>query len=189
VKAPGRALGDRSQVLRQIYHLASARRTVVQGAGGHGCAEHLLERHGLGAQLDPIRESMAPAPALVLDGKGDPLSRSASPLVELHDVSLAHDSEPLGTEGNGSRHSETGACFDPRGMGTSMQQRSFGRQPVLLPGLFHVNEGALALAKHEVLQAREREIIVVVHGGEPNPQMSLSTSTPLGRASSWTRRL
>lgn len=53
-------------------------------------------------------------------------------------------------------------------MSGSMQQRALRREPVLLPDAFDVNERTLALAEHEMLQTRKRQIVVVLHSGAAN---------------------
>ncbi len=146
-------------------------------AGGHAHAEHLLEAHGLRAELNVVREASGTPSSLVLDGKGPRRGPVLGARV-LDDVRVSEQAEPLGAQRNAAKSRDPVPASPFASVRSLMERAPFGREAVLRPEALDVDERALPLAEEEVLEARDREQEVV---GDHVVTGSM-TRTPLGGA-------
>ena len=116
--------------------LASARLTVVKRSLRDGAAGHLFQTETLRTELDfvgPVSFRMA---TLVLDRKGGFSFPIAMKLDHVGDASEAE--APRGDrQGRDGAHTATSALYVL--VDSTMQHKSLGGQPVLRPGLFHMD--------------------------------------------------
>lgn len=157
-------------------HVLAAPRCAVEKPACRAChLEHLFETEGLGAQLNLVATaSLGPSP-FVLDGprlpealfspQGDAGRRGA----KLNHVGLASQPEAEGVQTEAAGDSEARPAFRPGVVRLLMQFAAFGGEAVLRPHLLDMNQGPLALAEHEVLEAGEGQEVVfgVPHTNNP----------------------
>jgi len=148
---------------------ASLALAVEEESVGNGEVEHFLEAEGLGAELDFVGLVALGFAAFVFDGDdlGVCCGRDAhAPLVEFDDVALAGEAEDGGGDGQGTGDADTGTGFVWAVVGSLVQDLALGREAVLGPSLFQMDQGGLPGAKEKVLEGGEGEELVFGEHGE-----------------------
>jgi len=85
--------------------------------------------------------------------------------MKLDDVGLADQAEPLATQGHSTQNAEVSPSLDETSVGALVEETTFCRLSVFLPDPLEVNQRTLTLAVDQVLEGRERQKGIVVHGG------------------------
>ena len=153
MEARGGRFGFGAQRRVEGHQRATPGLAVEKRAFRHRLAQHFFEAQRLGADLHfvaPVGFGMA---ALVFDGVG----RGA---VEFDDVRLADEAQPQRPQRQIPRDAHIAANFVPGGMDMVVSQPPFGRETVLAPGLFDVDQRALPLAIQQVLQGGKGQEVV-----------------------------
>jgi hypothetical protein len=140
-------------------HIKTATSPAIEdGATWHGNRQHFLKTHRLGTELDQIAVIRFWFAPLVLYRKRQP-----GVLVEpmkFHDVGFPDQAE--------SQRPQWKAIFNPNIppglpvllMDPFMHDPTFSRRPIFIPELLDVDEGALSLAKGDVLKSRDHDKIL-----------------------------
>ena len=181
----GQRQGGLPKLRRERNTLAAAGLFVKEYAFRNFAHQHFFQRHGLGAQLDPVSVRLFFAAVLVLHRRGLPASLGilqGNPFrigPELHHVAGAGHAQPVADHPHSTGDEQAAPAFGLGGvMAAGVLQPPFGGAQILAPLLLQVNQGPLAAAKDEMLQAGHEKILIL--GGH---QESLSQCTPSGRSS------
>ena len=139
--------------------IGGAERSTVVGDGG---AEHLLEAHRLGTQLDFIPRLFLRRPTFVLDWKRKPPAFSPRQdnrsgvvvpgAAKFANVHLAGDSETERPHAQSARGHQVCSRLCSALMSAVVEYASFFGEPVLVPLMFEMNERPLPLAEKEMLE-------------------------------------
>src|SRR5690606_30593035 len=97
---PRRGLDPLAQIRRERNWFAPAHPAIEQGASRDRSAEHLLQAHPLGTELDLIGPARFGSPPLVLHGERSPEDRPIGGYLtmELDDVGLTNQPHPVGPQ-------------------------------------------------------------------------------------------
>lgn len=185
----GGTLGLGAQLRVERHVLAAADLAVVQGAAGNGNVEHLFETQRLSAELHAVCVVGFGPSTLVLDRERLPATGNASDrgsagvssTVHLDDVRFADKTEPVIAKREAAGDTHVAAGLRVAGIRGFVKRPSVRGQRVLDPQPFYVNERALALAEHEVLEGGDGDWGVWINGHGFS-----SSSTPSGTRSACT---
>ena len=143
---------------REGYAHAPARFTIKERAVRDLAAEHFLQTHGLGAQLQLVAAVLFGVAALILDRIGQPCAlvpvqrHAAFVPVKLHDVTLAAEAERQRVNMQAARDDRVAAAFAKLlVMGALVQKRALRGAQVLRPLLLDMDQRPLPAAEFEML--------------------------------------
>ena len=181
----GHLLGGLAQFFGQRHDLPPPRFLVEERTLRDDAHQHLFQRHGLCAELQPVGVVGLGTAMLVLDRHGFPepfrvLQGDALRVgPELDDVAVSAQAKPTADHLHPSGDEQAAAPFGlVCVMAAGVVELAFDGAAVLRPLLFQMDERPLAAAEAEVLDARQGQ--PVVRAGH---QDSLSQVTPSGRVS------
>ena len=160
MEAPGCSCGPFSEFIGYRNREPSARVDVVKLTRIDSDVAHFLKRHGLGTELDAIGSQALPTRTLRLDGLDFLLSCFLPGFNSIGstDQTEALGSQPhIGLDPNAIPNPATGS-----GNGV-MEQAALAGVDVLLEDSLHVDEGRLPLAENEMLNAGQRQKVILVH--------------------------
>jgi hypothetical protein len=122
-------------------------------------AQHFLQAQRLGAELDLVGEQVLDPASLVFHRHGSP-PRLISIGMELDDVRPADQAQSVGTKRHRSRHPHSPAKIGAGQVGSLVEEAPSHGRCVVHPEALEDDQHRLPLAIHEVLERRDREVIV-----------------------------
>jgi len=145
--------------------------SVEQRSIGHLYLEHFLQADGLSAKLNFIAVLALWPPALVLDRKGLPEAcyiRKADSFfghaMELHHVCDSRQSEAERPERKAPRNPDIAPGLCSSLVDAVVQVLPLDGKSIVRPELLNVDQRALPLAEHQMLQCRQlQQSIFVIH--------------------------
>ena len=159
------------EIRREGHAHAPARFTIKECAVRDLAAEHFLQAHGLGAQLQLVAAVLFGVAALILDRIGQPcalvsVQRHAAVIpAKLHDVALTGEAERQRVNAQAARDDRVAAALAQLLIvGALVQKRALRGAQVLCPLLLDMDQRPLPPAEPEVLQAGDHQAVVgVIH--------------------------
>lgn len=162
VGLPGRLLSLSPQGLVEDDVEAVPGLTIEERSRGDRNGEHLLQADRLGAELDLVAVVRLGLPPLVLDGER--LPGAVGLAVEFDNIGLSDQPQAERPERHPVVNPDMAPGFPAFVMHMLVHDPAFGGAPALGPYLLNVDERALALTEHHVLQGGKlNEIFRVVH--------------------------
>lgn len=177
MKAPGGVLRGLAKAVVERHFVAPPNGAIEECSGVDAHIEHLFKAEGLRTELNSVAVAPLRNTPLVLDRKWAPPAREARDVrpglsfkhaVQFYCVGAARDSQSKASHKESASDPEIAPTFPESFVDASMEQRAFRGQSVINPNPLEVDESALPLAEHEVLQPREWQQIgfAVKHFGQ-----------------------
>jgi hypothetical protein len=158
VKNAGGLFSACAQVGSELDDDAPPRPDVVEGASRNVDAPHFFERHRLGAELNTIGLERTAAATLRLDREEARLTLIG---LDLDAIGLAYESELAAPEPDAPLHLYVLTPSTARNVCRRMPQPPIDSQVILSEHAFDVDQGTLPATKDDMLDAGERQEVVL----------------------------
>jgi hypothetical protein len=138
-------------------------RDVIDRAGGDRDAEHLFEADGLRAELNLVVVPTLATTSLVLDRLRDLASLRPS-VAEFDEIGHPRESQTVADQSESAGGAAGRARPIGNGVGATVVERPAGRVDVFDPYPLDPQQRTAPFAEQEVIQGRERRVIVALGG-------------------------
>jgi hypothetical protein len=136
---------------------------VKDGAGRDRDAEHFLQTKSLGAKLDLVVIPPSAFTAFVFDGKRH-IGAIAFTGMELHEIGDADDTKAMTNEPQAASGAEVRLIVVTCGVNTTVIERTGDGVDIVAPQALQTMKGAAAWTKEDVVESRQRRIVVAAGG-------------------------